>query len=413
MKNLEKLEGRVPEGALSNSSLPPISIGVFILSEELRNGFNEFELTTIARKARITAFDAGSNAAIEALEHMSFDLIFLELDGSSDEILHKVSDISSKCPPGTKAIVASNVNDIELYRKLMNCGVSDYVTPPFTSAKITEAISKIYAENRSKQSKVISFLGAKGGVGSSVLAQNTAYYAANVLNEKTIILDFDLNFGTCSINFDITSKNSFSDLIQNSAQIDELLLERVIEKSSENLSIFALYNNPTHQIENLSEKFIKIIESAKKLADLVVVDLTNFASKDTAAVLRYVDEIILVAEPDLANLRNTITWKRYLDELGADAGSLHLILNKMRTHPRSALSDHDFKRMSSLEVCSLISFEPEVFLKSEELNIPAIAVDPKARSSTEIASFIRSILSKEPVVINKNYINRLINIFKG
>lgn len=413
MKNLEKLEGRVPDGALSNSSLPSISVGAFFLSVELHDSFKELESQVTARKARISEFEGGSAAAIETLEHSSFDLVVVEFNGNSDETINKVAEISSKCSPGTKAIIAGSVNDIELYRKLIDSGVSDYVTPPFTASKIKDAISKAYPNNRSEHTKSVAFLGVKGGVGSSIMAQNTAYYAANSLGEKTIILDFDLNFGTCGIKFDIATKSSFSDIIQKPEQIDELLVERTIERVSDNLSILALYDSPSNIIDNLSEKYVKIIECSKKLTNLVVIDLKNSTSTGTVDVLRYVDEIVLVAEPDLANLRNTITWKRYLDDLRGDAGNLHLVLNKLSKNPRSALSDADFKRMSGMEVCSLIPFEPDIFMKAEESNLPAVASSPDSKASKEIILFIQNLISKNPIHSNKNFFHRIINIFKG
>lgn len=413
MKNLEKLEGRVPDGALSNSSLPSISVGAFLLSDELHNSFNELETQVTARKARISTFKGGSAAAIETLEHSSFDLVFVEFNGNSDETINKVAEISSKCPSGTKAIVAGAVNDIELYRSLIDSGVSDYVTPPFTASKIKDAISKVYPNNRSQHSKSIAFIGVKGGVGSSILAQNTAYYAANSLAEKTIVLDFDLSFGTCGINFDIASKSLFSDLIQKPEQIDELLVERTIERVSDNLSILALYDSPSSKIDNLSEKYVKIIECSKKLSSLVVIDLKNSTSTETVDVLRYVDEIVLVAEPDLANLRNTITWKRYLDALRGDAGNLHLVLNKLRENPRNTLSDADFKRMSGMEACSLIPLDPDTFLRSEETSLPAVATSLNSKASKEIILFIQNLISKNPVHSKKSFLHKIINIFKG
>jgi len=413
MKNLEKLEGRVPDGALSNSSLPSISVGVFLLSDELHNSFNELETHVTARKARISTFKGGSAAAIETLEYSSFDLVFVEFDGNSEETINKVSHISAKCSPGTKAIVAGAVNDIELYRKLIDSGVSDYVTPPFTASKIQNAISKLYPNSRSEHSKSIAFLGVKGGVGSSILAQNTAYYAANSLGEKTIALDFDLSFGTCGINFDIASKSSFSDLIQKTEQIDELLVERTIERVSENLSILALYDSPSNNIDSLSEKYVNIIECSKKLSSLVVIDLKNTASAEATDVLRYVDEIVLVAEPNLANLRNAITWKRHLNDLRGDAGNLHLVLNKLSENPRNTLSEADFKRMSGMAACSLIPLEPDTFLKSEEINLPAVASSPNSKASKEIILFIQNLISKNPVHSKKSFLYKIVNIFKG
>jgi pilus assembly protein CpaE len=94
-------------------------------------------------------------------------------------------------------VVVGRVNDVELYRELMRRGVSEYLVAPLNPLHLIEVISGLYLDpGCSPIGRVVAFVGARGGVGSSTIAHNVGWCIAEELHINTTIVDLDLPFGT-------------------------------------------------------------------------------------------------------------------------------------------------------------------------------------------------------------------------
>lgn len=81
-----------------------------------------------------------------------------------------------ECVTGTKVIVIGRSNDVARYKKLLDAGVSDYLVAPFDPMDFVAAVHRCFrAPVEEKLGRIVAFVGAKGGTGSSTLAHNVAY----------------------------------------------------------------------------------------------------------------------------------------------------------------------------------------------------------------------------------------------
>ena len=155
-----------------------------------------------------SAFDVQEGGMDKALTYLSDrktpQLLIIETDAPKEQIFPQLEELANICDPDTKLILISSHNDIQLFQDLINSGVSDYMLSPATPEKIHDSISKVYSGmDTMSDGHMIAFMGVSGGVGSSVIAHNTALELANQYDKKSVVLDLDINFGTAALNFNL------------------------------------------------------------------------------------------------------------------------------------------------------------------------------------------------------------------
>ena len=118
--------------------------------------------------------------------------------------------------------------------------MSEYVVPPLSVLQMIRAITTLYSDPSTPFiGRTLAFVGAKGGVGSSTLAHNVAHALAEHMQSSTVIVDYDLPFGTAGLDFNQDPLQGFADALSKPDRLDPVLLDRMTAHCSERLSLFA------------------------------------------------------------------------------------------------------------------------------------------------------------------------------
>src|ERR1700744_5396770 len=149
-------------------------------------------------KAHLQVQLGGIDAAVEHYTgQITPNLLIVETKLNGQEALAELDRLAEVCDPATKVIVVGRANDVELYRELMRRGASEYLVAPLSPLQLIEVISGLYLDpGATPIGRVITFVGARGGVGSSSLAHNVGWCIAEELSIFTTIVDGSLPFGT-------------------------------------------------------------------------------------------------------------------------------------------------------------------------------------------------------------------------
>src|SRR5262249_37787716 len=129
--------------------------------------------------------------------------IIVDISGA-DMPASRIHDLAQVCEPGVTVIAIGDRNDIGLYRDLVGAGVTEYIVKPATPQLLAKALSRqsgLLEGNpiSRKLGKVIACIGARGGVGTTTLAINLAWYLANREKRRIVLLDLDLQNGDCAL----------------------------------------------------------------------------------------------------------------------------------------------------------------------------------------------------------------------
>lgn len=313
-------------------------------------------------KAHLKIQMGGMTAAIEAYRTAPTpNVILLETEGHTD-ILPGLDQLASVCDAGTRVIVIGRVNDVTLYRELVRRGVSDYVIAPIGPLDIVRSVCNLFTTPEAKAvGRIIAVVGAKGGVGASTIAHNVAWAIARDLALDSVVADLDLAFGTAGLDYNQDPPQGIADAVFSPDRVDTAFLDRLLSKCTDHLNLLAAPAALDRVYDFGTDAFDAIFDTLRTTMPCIVLDVPHQWSGWTKRALVGADDILIVAAPDLANLRNA---KNMFDTLKAarpnDRAPIYC-LNQVGIPKRPEIKAGEFAKAIESDPIVSIPFEPQIF----------------------------------------------------
>lgn len=364
--------------------VPRISIQAFCETEAVAETVQAAAEDRRLSKAHVSIHMGGASAAVTHYETSPTpNLIIVETSARSDDVLEQIDALAECCDVGTKVMIVGHVNDVLLYRELMRRGVSEYLVAPVAPIQLMETISILYNDPEADPvGNVIAFIGAKGGVGSSTISHNVAWTISEILRNDVVVADFDLPFGTTGLDFNQDPVQGIAEALQSPERLDEVLLDRLLTKCSDHLSLFAAPVVLDRDYDMSADACDTVIDVVRQNVPYVVVDLPHIWNDWSRRLLMQADEIVVTATPDLANLRNTKNIIEAVKQARASDGPPHLVMNMVGMPKRPEIDVRDFCQGIDIEPTIVIEFDSESFGHAanngqmlEEVNAKAPSVE--------------------------------------
>jgi pilus assembly protein CpaE len=313
-------------------------------------------------KAHLTVKDGGLAAAVEAYGSMPTpNVIVIESDGTRD-ILEGLDDLAGVCDPGTRVVVIGNPNDEAPYRELVRRGVNDYVIGPVETIDVVRSICSLFSASEAIiTGRVIAVVGAKGGVGASTIAHNVAWTIARDLALDSVVIDLDLAFGTASLDYNQDPLQGIANAVLSQERPDTALMERLLAKCTEHLSLLAAPAALDRVYDFGAEAFDAVFDTLRMTTPCIVLDVPHQWSGWTRRALVSADDILVVAEPDLANLRNTKNMLNVLKAARPNDRPPLYCLNQVGMHKRAEIEVKAFAKTMESQPIAVIPFDSKLF----------------------------------------------------
>jgi pilus assembly protein CpaE len=288
-------------------------------------------------------------------------VIVLESGGASD-LLESLDDLASECDPGTRVIVIGSESDDVAYRELVRRGVNDYVIGPVGALDVVRSICSLFSASETiTVGRVIAVVGAKGGVGASTVAHNVAWSIARNFKLDTVVIDLDLAFGTAGLDFNQDPLQGIANAVFQPDRPDSGLIDRLLSKCSDHLSLLAAPATLEKVYDFGANAFDAIFDTLRMTTPCIVLDVPHQWTAWSRRALEGADDIVIVAEPDLANLRNA---KNILNTLKASRPNDQVplfCLNQVGMPKRPEIDRRSFaKALESLPL-AVIPFDSRLF----------------------------------------------------
>lgn len=364
--------------------IPRISIQAFCDDLRVAEALERAALDRRLAKAHLSVHMGGIAAAIaHYADSPTPNLIIVDTEHTSGQLLAELDRLAESCDPGTKVVVVGRHNDVMLYRELLKRGVAEYLVAPTDPMELMESISNLYNNPETDPvGHVFAFVGAKGGVGSSTVCHNVAWTMSELLKTDVTIADLDLAFGTTGLDFNQDPVQGIAEALSAPERLDDQLLDRLLTKCSERLSIFAAPVVLDRDFDFSADACEFVIDVARQNVPYVAIDLPHGWSAWSKRLLLQADEIVITAVPDLANLRNA---KNIIDLLKASRKNdqkPYLVLNMANVPKRQEISVKEFEQALDLKVLAVVDNDSETFSQAanngqmlEELSSRAKAVE--------------------------------------
>ncbi len=404
-ENGSKAEMSSDEQKLRARPIPRISIQAFCDEQETANILQNVADDRRLSKAHMNVQLGGLKAALAFYENAPTpNLIIIETLEERSSLLKQLDKLADVCDLGTKVIIIGKINDIVLYRELLRLGVSEYLVNPITPIQVMESISNFYNDPEADPvGHIIAFIGAKGGAGSSSICHNTAWMITEELKADVIIADMDLPFGTAGLDFNQDPLQGVFDALAAPERLDEVLLDRLLSKCSEHLSLFSAPGTLEKEYDIDVNSYSLVMDVVRQNVPYVMVDVPHMWTSWTKHILVQADEIVITSTPDLASLRNTKNLVDILKNTRNNDRLPWLAINQVNVPKRPEISIKDFAQAVEIEPSIIIDFDAELFGRAANNGQMIQEISGKSKATEQFRSLAFLLTNKaEQKKENKN-----------
>ncbi len=359
----EKVEAPAAEIASGARLVPRITIQAFCEQSQTAQLIESAMHDRRMSKVALTTHNGGIDGAVETYKsNPTPNLIIVETLLSPEAIPASLERLAEVCDASTRVIVMGHVNDVLLYRELIRSGISEYIVLPATAPQVVTAITELYAaEGAAPIGRTVGFVSAKGGAGGSTVAHNVAWAIATALRQDCLILDMDLPFGTAGLNFNQDPPHGIADAILASQKVDQTMLDRLMSKAANHINLLTAPAMLDRTWDFEERDFEQIIEICQKSVPVVVLDIPHVWNGWTRHTLAAIDEVVIVVEPDLANLRNAKNLADAIKAMRPTEKAPSLVINKQAVPRRPEIGASEFANSVECELIGQIPFEAALF----------------------------------------------------
>jgi pilus assembly protein CpaE len=314
-------------------------------------------------KAHVKVQMGGIATAVEAYRNSATpNVILIESETRPGELLAGLDALAEVCDAGTRVLVVGRINDVTFYRELTRRGISDYLIAPVGTLDVVRSVCGLFSAPDAKPvGRIVAVVGAKGGVGASTVAHNIAWAIGRDIAVDTVVTDLDLPFGTAGLDYNQDPPQGIADAVLTPDRIDTAFVDRLMSKCTDHLSLLAAPATLDRIYDFGADAFDSIVDTLRHSVPCVVLDMPHHWSGWTRRLLVSADDILVVAGPDLANLRNA---KNLVDLLRASRPNDRppfYCLNQVGVPKRPEIAPADFAKALEDQPLAVIPFEPQLF----------------------------------------------------
>ena len=341
----------------------------------------------------------GPRAAAEFLtSHKSSpNYILIDIGARGQDVIFEIDELAEHCDESTRVVVFGDMNDLTIYRMLLQRGVIEYFVKPVQPRDIKDAFFKVSrpaAGAAGEKGKVISIMSAASGDGSTTVSLNVGYQLAKELKHKTVIVDMDYQFGMLARNLDLSANYGLKELYEHpEGAIDAMLVDKTVVPYHDNLFIISAPKQLKY-LPSISNSIIaNLLHILRQKFEYVILDLPHVWSEWVSTVIKESDHHMLVSQ---LWLKSATHASRLLDAkqmLGIPANKVSLVINRSGSKFKEAITSADFAIACKKKVNFYISNDSKTIINSENQGKTAIEVGNSVlnRQFLEIANFLKTV----------------------
>lgn len=362
------------------------------------------------RNVTMEVHEGGVAAAIQYyVNETTPNLLVIEGAGDPRQLLADLDSLAEYCDENIKVVVLGQTNDIRLYRELMRRGVSEYLVAPIDPVHMIRSIAALFTDPEAPfTGKSIAVTGVKGGVGASTIAHNLAWALSERCKVNATLVDLDLNFGTTGLDFNQDTAATIADALMSPDRFDDAVMGRLITKATERLSLFTAPATLDRTFNLDPETYVRVLEQVRGSVPFMVLDLPHIWSDWFKSTVISADELIVVAGPDLASLRNGKNLIDFLKAARPNDSPPKLVLNMTGLPKRPEIPPKDFGQAIGIEPTQIIPFDAQLFGTAANNGQMVFDVAPESKAALSLDQLAAQLTGKEVQTTKPSLMKKLL-----
>ncbi|WP_419176059.1 AAA family ATPase [Desulfosediminicola sp.] len=297
----------------------------------------------------------------------------------------------------------------------LRTGAKQFFQQPLVFQEVQQAFVDIHKERIAgegiavekvsiKPGKMVSVLGAKGGVGTTTVAVNLAVSLNRLYPEKTIALvDMNRVLGEVTVFLDLQTEFNWDELVKNISRLDPAYLAKALIQSAPGLYVMPAPNSIESGSQVSSQVMKQVLETTKNSFDFVIVDAGTQVGASAFRIFSSSDTIALITTlslPCIINVKRLLGTMRLLGSIPMN--NINIIAN--RFEKKSAISLEDTEKMTGHSVYSTLPNDYQKTLEAINTGKPLVDVAKNSQLVKSLNKLAESLIVKEePVVKRKSW----------
>lgn len=297
--------------------------------------------TFTALSHQVIALEGGKARMRLAAEQESPDVMLIE--GMCRDVgeLESVEYVTRHYPD-TAVVLLCSSHTPEFLIQSMRAGVREVLPSPADASTLealaTRLESKVKGSQARANGRILSFIGCKGGSGTTFLATNVGHHLSQRSN--VLLIDLNLQFGDAlSVLHDGSPPSTIADVARGIDRLDASLLTASTVKITPSYSILAAPDDASQVMEIKPEHIDAILNLAVSHYDFVLIDLARSIDPVSIRALDRAWRIFPVAQLTLPALRNLRQLMAAFSSLGYPTDKTEVIVNRYEKSAAIGLDD--------------------------------------------------------------------------
>lgn len=356
------------ERAYTSTLLPSATIELFSRDEDTVKTLQSLQEDWRFARVSVSIHDGDvETATARYAETASPDLMIIQTETIEDGLADQLAALAGNCSEGTAAIIIGPVNDVNLYRKLVGMGVSDYLVKPLQKEAFVENIAATLIEKMGESgSTLVAMIGAKGGVGTSALAQMMAWGVSEQLAQKTFLLDAAGGWSTMPVGMDFEPITTLGEAGRAADEENTESLDRMFLKKNNKLTVLGSGGDVMLEDTVDADKYETLLSHLMVTYPVVIVDLSQSPSALKKTVLSRAHKILVVTTPLLASVRSARSLAQEIKTLrGGDDKHLNVIVNMQGIAAKYEVPKKQVEQGLNKAPAATIAYDQDLFVGTE------------------------------------------------
>lgn len=343
------------------------------------------------------------------------DLMIFELGGDLEKDFQNIRSLIDLGVAGDVFLTSIDFTP-EVLQRAIREGVKDFFSQPINSIEVKQSLErfsnqkgKLNQETKPpKESKILTVLGSKGGIGTTTVAVNVAVSLAEADSVDSVaLIDFDSMFGEIPFFLEIEPTYNWGEITKNISRLDTTFLNNILVKHSSGVYVLPSPRRLNGYEGTTPEILESILLLMKKLFEYVVIDLGKILDVNSLKIIEMSDDLLMISVQSISCLCNSndllrsITSKSSLPE-----DRIKILIN--RYMKKSEISLKDAERSINKKIFWTIPNNYRATFSAINQGKPLSEVASKSKITKNFRQLADNLICGETCQLKRNRLLRLV-----
>jgi len=323
-----------------------ISLLIATSEEHFRESIHDGLQNVTNAKIVATYPEVSSNLYIRVLQDLERypeAALIIDLAGDVEGALKSLEKVKQAAPD--VYVIASNYHaDGETVLASLRAGCNDFLVQPVKRTEFRNVLTRLErtprraASGESHLGRIYSFLGAKGGVGTTTLAVNFAAALAQ-REQQAVLVDLDFSANDCAMQMGCSPQHNLEEVGENLSRMDQALFEAFVARDPLGFYLVGPPDQPEQHIRFSEPMFRELGGFLVEKYQAVVIDAgRHLADEIVLAALQTSSMTFLVITQNFPAIRAAQRVIGAMMRLGFHQDQLKIIVNQSQKRPDANLA---------------------------------------------------------------------------